>query len=149
MEARKFALTLLALLAIGLFALAFEWFRDRGRHWLLLIGGALVALTFALFVHLKPAGAHDHHRPELKTWFEGLQARNKVSCCDGFDAVRVDDVDWESKDGRYRVRIDGLWHDVPDSAVVDGPNKAGPAMVWPSVGYMGLTIRCFMPGAGS
>lgn len=48
MEAQKLALTLFAMLALGLFALAFEWFRDRGRHWLLLIGVALTALMFAV-----------------------------------------------------------------------------------------------------
>jgi hypothetical protein len=34
-------------------------------------------------------------------------------CCDGTDAERVDDADWETKDGQYRVRINGEWVDVP------------------------------------
>ena len=57
------------------------------------------------------------------------------------------DVDWESKDGHYRVRLDGAWIDVPDEAVVTEPNRAGRAMVWPIKSYMGVTIRCFMPGS--
>jgi hypothetical protein len=27
------------------------------------------------------------------------------------------------------------------------PNRAGRTMVWPLRGYLGLTIRCFMPGS--
>lgn len=95
---------------------------------------------------IKPAFGHDHARPELAPWFKSLTSKAKDACCDGSDATRLDDVDWETKDGRYRVRIYGEWVDVPESAVIDGPNLAGPAMVWPLRGYMGLTIRCFMPG---
>jgi len=109
---------------------------------LLLAGGVL--LVIAGMAH-----AHDHGRPGLDPWFKALTSRAGALCCDGTDATRLDDVDWESKDGRYRVRIDGKWIDVPESAVVDGPNKAGPAMVWPVEGYGVLTIRCFMPGSMS
>jgi hypothetical protein len=73
---------------------------------------------------------HDHENPELNNWYESLHS-GKGPCCDGSDAKRVDDVDWESKDGHYRVRIDGEWVDVPNEAVVDGPNRAGRTMVWP------------------
>ena len=47
----------------------------------------------------------------------------------------------------YRVRLDGAWVDVPDEAVVTEPNRVGRAMVWPIKSYMGVTIRCFMPGS--
>jgi len=50
-------------------------------------------------------------------------------------------------DGHYRVRIEGEWVDVPDEAVISEPNQIGRTMVWPIRGYMGLTIRCFMPGS--
>ena len=106
---------------------------------------SLILLVLALSIH--PLRAHDHDRPGLDAWFKSLESRAKAACCDGTDATRLDDVDWESRDGRYRVRIEGEWIDVPESAVVDGPNRAGPAMVWPVRGYMGLSIRCFMPGA--
>ena len=57
------------------------------------------------------------------------------------------DVDWETQDGHYRVRIDGDWVNVPDEAVITEPNRIGRAMVWPIRGYLGLSIRCFMPGS--
>lgn len=94
------------------------------------------------------AHAHDHSRPGLDGWYQGLRS-GKGSCCDGpgVDAYSLADVDWESKAGRYRVRIEGQWHDVPPEAVLDGPNLDGRTLVWPIKGYGGLTIRCFMPGA--
>jgi hypothetical protein len=68
-------------------------------------------------------------------------------CCDGSDTKRVDDADWEAKDGHYRVRIDGEWVDVPNEAVVDGPNRAGRTMVWPYYIDGHPKARCFMPGS--
>jgi len=31
--------------------------------------------------------------------------------------------------------------------VITEPNRAGRTMVWPLRGYLGTTIRCFMPGS--
>ena len=70
----------------------------------------------------------------LKSWFDA-------------DGSAVADVDWESKDGRYRVRLEGQWVDVPEDAVVTEPNRVGRTMVWPIKGTLGTTIRCFMPGS--
>jgi hypothetical protein len=92
--------------------------------------------------------ARDHRHPELNTWYENLH-NGMGRCCDGTDANRVDDADWESKDGHYRVRIDGEWVDVPDAAVVPGPNLAGRTMVWPYYIYGHPKARCFMPGSMS
>ena len=62
----------------------------------------------------------------------------------------MQDVDWDTQDGRYRVRIYGQWIVVPDAAVVTEPNRFGPAVVWPYNDRYGNTqIRCFMPGAGT
>jgi hypothetical protein len=92
--------------------------------------------------------AHDHTRPELDSWFMSLESKGKSPCCDGSDALRLDDVDWETRDGHYRVRLEGEWVDVPDSAVVEGPNRAGPTMVWPYyVNGAMRGVRCFMPGS--
>jgi hypothetical protein len=72
-----------------------------------------------------------------------------LSFADGFV---VSDVDWESKDGHYRVRLEGRWIDVPDDAVITEPNRAGRTMVWPYAAVRGTDpprteIRCFMPGS--
>jgi hypothetical protein len=70
--------------------------------------------------------------------------------CSFADGVSVEDVDWDSQDGRYRVRVQGQWIVVPDAALVTEPNRFGPAVVWPFLDGNGvMQIRCFLPGAGS
>jgi hypothetical protein len=86
----------------------------------------------------------------LKPWFDSLKSA-KGPCCSDADGTALSDVDWEMKDGRYRVRIEGQWIDVPDEAVIKEPNRAGRTMVWPiyynSLGSpVRIDIRCFMPG---
>jgi len=88
----------------------------------------------------------------LHEWFEHL-ASGKGLCCSFADGHAVEDVDWETKDGHYRVRVpaaadtdEAIWIDVPDEAVITEPNKAGRTMVWPLYGLGGVSIRCFMPG---
>jgi hypothetical protein len=87
----------------------------------------------------------------LKSWFNGLKSGNGL-CCDFADGIRLTDVQWDTKDGHYRVYLDDHWIDVPDSAVVLVPNRASVAIVWPQLdlGDHGkvYAIRCFMPGAG-
>lgn len=114
----------------------------------LLVGAAALIILGLLFFGVRYASAHDRSRPELDGWFMGLESKGKSPCCDGSDAMRLDDVDWDTKDGHYRVRLQGEWVDVPDSAVVEGPNRAGPTMVWPYYlnGAM-RGVRCFMPGS--
>ena len=83
----------------------------------------------------------------LKPWFDHL-ASGRGLCCSMADGETVSDPDWESKDGHYRVRLEGAWIDVPDDAVITVPNLFGRTMVWP-VRYEGngVAIRCFMPGS--
>jgi hypothetical protein len=89
----------------------------------------------------------------LRDWFEHL-ASGKGLCCSFADGYVVEDADWESNDGHYRVRVpklansaDGIWVDVPDEAVIKEPNRAGRTMVWPFYSHEGVSIRCFMPGS--
>jgi hypothetical protein len=89
-----------------------------------------------------------HANSPLKQWFDQL-ASGKGRCCSVADGESVADVDWNSKDGHYRVRLDGQWVDVPDDAVITEPNRAGRTMVWPLNSADGLGIRCFMPGSMS
>jgi hypothetical protein len=85
----------------------------------------------------------------LKPWFDRL-ASGKGLCCSFADGFSVQDVDWDTQDGHYRVRVYGQWLAVPDDAVVTEPNRFGPAVVWPYNDRYGNTqIRCFMPGAGT
>lgn len=85
----------------------------------------------------------------LKSWFDQL-ASKKGLCCSFADGVKVEDVDWDTQDGHYRVRLGSEWIDVPDSALITEPNRFGPAVVWPFKDSAGNTqIRCFIPGAGT
>ena len=117
----------------------------------------------ALIISCNALLAHDHEHPELNTWFQSLRSK-KGLCCDGNDALHLKEVQWETKDGHYRVAVPAdayaynaalhgesvttIWVDVPDDAVIDEPNKdpEGQAMVWPIYGYNGPSVRCFLPG---
>jgi hypothetical protein len=108
----------------------------------------LAVLTLSLAAY--PGHARDpdgrYANSPLKQWFDSLKS-GKGPCCSDADGTAVSDVDWESGNGHYRVRIEGDWVDVPDEAVITEPNRVGRTMVWPIRGYGGLTIRCFMPGS--
>jgi hypothetical protein len=82
-------------------------------------------------------------------WFD--QPGSGRGLCYSFaDGHAIEDVDWDSKDGHYRVRLQGDWIIIPDDAVVTQPNKFGRAVVWPYMNATGETqIRCFLPGAQS
>lgn len=109
---------------------------------------AMVIVGFFACLAWHAAHGHDANRPELNNWFMGLQSRAKWPCCDGSEALRLDDVDWRAKDGHYQVRLEGEWVDVPDEAVVTEPNRAGPTMVWPYRRDGKLNrVRCFIVGS--
>ena len=67
----------------------------------------------------------------LKEWFDSLASR-RGPCCSVADGQSVEDVDWDTKDGKYRVRLDGQWIEVPPDALVTVPNKFGLAVVGPT-----------------
>ncbi|WP_024508512.1 hypothetical protein [Bradyrhizobium sp. ARR65] len=106
----------------------------------------LVTLTAPASHARDPDGRYAAQNPELHKWFEGLRS-GKGPCCSDADGTAVADVDWESANGHYRVRLDGEWIEVPDEAVITEPNRIGRTMVWPIRGYLGISIRCFMPGS--
>ena len=72
---------------------------------------SLAALTFCLTTILVPAQlvARDDGRfanSPLKPWFDRL-ASGKGLCCSFADGFSVQDVDWDTQEGHYRVR--NLW----------------------------------------
>ncbi len=90
--------------------------------------------------------AHDLDHPELNGWFDHL-ASGKGLCCSYADGEAIADADWKSDHGHYQVRLDGIWLEVPDDALITEPNRDGRTMVWP-IRYGGeVSVRCFMPGA--
>jgi hypothetical protein len=114
----------------------------------LLREGESVVMRFVLIFLLlcTRALAHDPNHPELNDWFNKLQSA-KGLCCSFADGFAVSDVDWESKDGHYRVRLDTNWIDVPGDALIAEPNRAGRTMVWLLRVGGQILIRCFMPGS--
>jgi hypothetical protein len=109
---------------------------------------AFVIVILLLALAWSYAYPHDAGRPDLNGWFESLHS-GKGPCCSNADGTALADVDWKTHDGRYVVRIDDQWIDVPPEAVIDGPNLEGRAWVWPVRGYLGTSIRCFMPNGGT
>ncbi len=106
----------------------------------------MMRIVLILLLLCTPALAHDPGHPELGEWFNRL-ASGRGLCCSFTDGSAVSDVDWESKDGHYRVRLENNWIDVPDDAVITEPNRAGRTMVWPARFEGQIWIRCFMPGS--
>ena len=131
-------LLLIAILLVGSLssggALDFQEFALTGG------GGTIVALA-------RDDGRYANS--QLKSWFDQLVS-GKGLCCSFADGFKVDNVDWDTKDGHYRVRLNGEWIVVPDTAIVTEPNRFGPAVVWPYMNSDGQSqIRCFLPGSGA
>ena len=120
---------------------------------LLSVLGIVVALLLAEALPVWGRDLDGRYRDSpLHDWFEHL-ASGKGLCCSFADGYMVEDADWETRGGHYRVRVpvavnaaDAIWVDVPDEAVINEPNKAGRTMVWPLYGLGPVSIRCFMPG---
>jgi hypothetical protein len=68
----------------------------------------VMRIVLILLLLCTPALAHDPSHPELNDWFNKLQSGRGL-CCSFADGFAVSDVDWESKDGRYRVRLENIW----------------------------------------
>jgi hypothetical protein len=115
-----------------------------------------VAVAFGTTVLVSAVWAHDKHHPELSDWFRSLANREGMPCCDGSDATRIEDVDWQTVcetdtgECHYQVRLEGEWWNVPPTAVVQSGNRVGPTLVWPVYRREhDIFIRCFLPGAGT
>src|ERR1035438_2172522 len=89
----------------------------------------------AFTVIAPPVQAHDldktdNNSPEIKAWVLSLKNGPGVACCATADGWRPQDVEWDTNKKGYRVQIEGHWVEVPDEAVIHGPNKLGHAEVW-------------------
>ena len=124
----------------------FDCGENRPRMVMRIVGAALLLATASQIAQARDRGQFANANPEIKAWFDRLTSR-KGPCCSDADGSAVSDVDWETSGGHYRVRLEGEWIDVPEEAVITEPNRVGRTMVWPIRGYLGLTIRCFLPGS--
>jgi hypothetical protein len=111
-------------------------------------GLCLLALLFAGFAS-KARDMEQHDVPAaIHRWVEGLKNLNGVSCCATADGWTPKAVQWDVTTKGYKVLIEDKWVDVPDLAVIHGPNKLGHAEVW-YYHVNGLPmVRCFLPGEG-
>jgi hypothetical protein len=139
-----------------------HWKPPSPSNWWWVVMGILFGLIMLGMIGFAfAAQAHDHKRPDLNSWYAEQKNDNGVPCCDGSEATRIANVDWQSackgNECRYQVFIGGQWWDVPDWAVVKSPNMDGETLVWPIYywrdgkpenGLSSVFIRCFMPGAG-
>jgi hypothetical protein len=124
-----------------------------------------VSQRHAIYVHLHSvflfsrfAEAADHGQlgptsPEIKAWANSLGNTLGEGCCSTADGWKPEEVEYDIKDNKYRVKIDGEWYDVPPYAVIKLPNKFGFPVVWYYKTWLdgirpSVLIRCFIPGAG-
>jgi hypothetical protein len=85
--------------------------------------------------------------PEIRAWFKSVKSHAGVPCCDIADGHRTD---YDMRESRYWVPINGQWMMVPPEAVVDDSgNPTGDAVVWYSESNGTVYIRCFVPGGGA
>ncbi|MBR0868642.1 hypothetical protein ACVIWV_001977 [Bradyrhizobium diazoefficiens] len=94
-----------------------------------------------------PEGKYAQVDPEMHRWFEQLKSEGGEACCALSDGNTLRDTDWRSQNGHFQVFLANEWIDVPDVAVVKGPNRFGRTVVWPYYEDGHPTIRCFMPGS--
>ncbi len=107
----------------------------------------LRVVTLALLLSFPVRDDGRYTNSPLHSWFDSLKSGNGL-CCSFADGVTIEDVNWDIKDGHYRVYLESKWIDVPDKAVVKDPNRFGPAVVWPMLyNNIVIGIRCFMPGS--
>jgi hypothetical protein len=118
----------------------------------------VLAILLAVFGGDQLARAEDHGQlgtisPEVRAWASTLENKRSQGCCSSADGWKPEETEYDIVAGRYRVRIEGRWYDVPDEAVLQGPNKFGFPVVWYYRSWdngiqASIQIRCFIPGAG-
>lgn len=132
----------------------------RIRIYCMAAHAAAVVLGLCTFGGVPQAGESDQYQRisrDLKTWIDGLTDQAGANCCSNADGAAPDGVDWDIGANHYRVKVEGQWIDVPDTAVVKGPNYLGHAVVWMDKAPQGNAdadsyinefphIRCFLPG---
>lgn len=98
-------------------------------------------------------GQYSQVKPEIRDWVRGLHDQRGVSCCDTADGQALEESEWDVDGDHYKVKINDQWWPVPESAMINEPNKLGHAAVWwyPSWqdGVVVPVIRCFIRGAMS
>jgi hypothetical protein len=102
------------------------------------------AVLVLLILVTSPALARDDGRyanNPLKPWFDSLRSA-KGFCCSDADGR---ETEYDMRQSKYWVPVNGAWTEVPEEAVITEPNKLGRPMLWLDPAQ---NIRCFIPGSG-
>ena len=85
-----------------------------------------VALCMSVLLSNDVAARDDgrYANEPLHAWFDQL-ASGKGLCCSFADGFKVENVDWDTRDGRYRVRLHGEWITVFTDGLVEAENQVG------------------------
>ncbi len=100
-------------------------------------------------------GQYAQVEPQIRKWFnDQLIPGSNQRCCSEADGVTAEP---DIRDGHHWVRftakmpegseVDSGWMEVPDTAVLNGPNLYKAPVVWWGWNN-GIYIRCYAPGAG-
>ena len=113
----------------------------------------ILLVTLSCFAQAADHGQLGPTSPEIKAWANSLENPLGEVCCSTADGWKPEEVEYEMKDNKYRVKIDGEWYDVPPYAVIKRPNMFGFPVVWYYKTWLNgirpsILIRCFIPGAG-
>jgi hypothetical protein len=88
-------------------------------------------------------GQYENIAPDIRAWFKGVMAPNGVPCCDIADGHLTD---YDFREGRYWVPIEGQWMAIPERAIIrDRGNPVGHAVVWYAHHRGSIIISCFVP----
>src|SRR5262249_16709763 len=104
----------------------------------------IVSLLLTTAALMPGAAARDDGRyanSPLKEWFESLKS-GKGFCCAEADGR---DTEYDIRDSRYWVPVNGGGAEGPEDAGIKDANKAGRRILW--VDRL-QNIRCFIPGSG-
>jgi hypothetical protein len=110
---------------------------------------AVIPVMASIETHAHIDGHYADVPADIQRWVEGLTDGQGRGCCATADGFRPEEVEWDTAENSYRVRIDGPWFTVPDMAVIKERNRIGYAVVWYYVDSGTLHIRCFLPGSGA
>jgi hypothetical protein len=109
-------------------------------------------MAVAAIVICTPALARDNGQykdvPEdIRNWFKSVRSPQGIPCCDISDGHRTD---FDMRDNKYWVPINGEWVMVPPETVLkETNNPTGDAIVWYTMYDNKPYIRCFVPGGGA
>lgn len=109
--------------------------------------GLVASISASLAVPIKEADIGQ----ALKGWFTSINSK-KGSCSDAStEWASISGADFDIRYGHFYVKFEGIWHAVPDDAVVTEQNLYEHAMVWAKVTrgiYNSISrfeVICFIP----